>query len=66
MAPPKENFLAPPLSILVCLSFLPRRMLCIILSLKLPCQVFLVGDESKDESNGQEYLWLPCRVFWWA
>ena len=52
MAPPKENFLAPPLSLLVCLSFLPRRMLYIILSLKLPCQVFLVGDESKDESNG--------------
>ena len=47
MAPPKENFLAPPLSLLVCLSFLPRRMLCIILSLKLPCQVFLVGTNQR-------------------
>ena len=26
----------------------------------------LVGEEPKDESNGQEYLRLPCRVFWWA
>ena len=26
----------------------------------------LVREELKDESNGQEYLRLPCRVFWWA
>ena len=26
----------------------------------------LVGEKSKDGSNGQNYLRLPCRVFWWA
>ena len=26
----------------------------------------LVGEKSKDESNGEEYLRLPCQVFWWA
>ena len=66
MAPLKKTFLAPPLSLLVCLSFFAKEDALYYLVTEATMPSILVGEESKDESNGQEYLWLPCRVFWWA